>query len=187
MGEYVTFKGQRVKVGTCENYSDMRFSDLNRVTGIDASDTVGLRFRLPWPDEDGTNPGEYGEFRGLRLYKPTLTGYVVDYNPEWLDEADAGHIQFRHENSGLQLSVPCHHGNRLPDLGDKARAGWNGKGHSMELIAVKVMEAGEIAPIVWCRHCEKMWRVDWDKVLPFVADPIMKMRLSAYNAQPVQL
>jgi hypothetical protein len=183
MGEYVVFKGQRIQVGVCESYFDMRHSDINRVSGFDLADAVGIRFRLPWPDEDNANPGEYGQYRGLRLFKSSDAGYVCDYNPEWLDEADPGHIQFRHENSGLQFSVPCHHGNRMPDLGDKVKCCWNGKGHSIELIALKVIKDGRLAPIAWCRHCKKMWRVDWDEVLPFVHDPIMRQRLSVYNVK----
>lgn len=184
MGEYVTFNGNQIKVGTCENYSDMRHTDINRVSGFDFAGIVGIRFRLPWPDEDNTTPGEYGDFRGMRLYKANFdSGYVTDYNPEWLDEADPGHIQLRHKDSGLQFSVPCHHGNRLPDLGNKVRPCWNGKGYSIELIALKVVEDGGIAPIVRCRHCKEMWRVEWDEVLPFVPDPIMKMRLSVYNVK----
>lgn len=183
MGECVYYQGKQIKVGTCESFYDMRHSDLNKVTGFPIHNAVGVRFRLPWPDEDHLSPGQYGEFRGLRLFQAQGDGRYIDYSPEGLAEAESGSIQFTHE-SGLLFSVPCHHGYKLPDLGSNVKVHWNGKSHSLELIAVKVLKDGQLAPIIWCRHCKSMWRSDWDDVMPFICDPIMKQRLSLYaNAE----
>lgn len=183
MGEYVCFQGIEIKVGTCESFYDMRHSDINRVTGFPIENVVGIRFRLPWPDEDHLSPGEYGDFRGLRLFKHQGEGRYIDYSPDGLASASPGWIQFTHA-SGLLFSVPCHHGHKLPDLGRDVIVHWNGKSHSLELIAVKVLEHGQLAPIVWCRHCKNMWQSDWDEVMPWVKDPAMRQRLSLYaNAE----
>jgi hypothetical protein len=191
MGEYVSFNGKEIKVGVCERFYGMRHSDINKVKGFSAQNAIGVRFRLPWPSEDHLSPGEYGDFRGMQLYQSQArTAYGpkgayavtdhVDYSPEWLSQAGPGSIQLRHDDSGLLISVPCHHGFKLPDLGSEASVHWNGKRHSLELVALKVLEDGLLAPIVWCRHCGKMWRVDWDEVMPFIPDPVMKMRLEVY-------
>jgi hypothetical protein len=187
MGEYATYKGERIKIGVCESLWGMRLSDINKVkVSGDSNYYIGSRFRLPWADEDHIAPGEYeSQFRGLRLFKPPglKSAYCTDYNPEWLAEADPGHIQLRHEQSGLQLCVPCHHGVKLPEVDGVKGLCWNGKGHSMELVAVKLLDDDVVAPIVQCRHCMKMWRVDWDEVLPFVFDSVMQQRLSVHNTK----
>lgn len=177
MGEFATRKcdGERVKIGTCDALYYIRYEDRKKVD----YDFAGHDWfwRLPFPDEDGVGIGEYGDFnRGLRLNNGT-----DDY---WDDDmADhPGRFQLRHK-SGLQVSVPCYHGMRLPNLGDDARASWNGKSHSIELEHVKNTLDG-LVPIIRCRHCGQAWRASWDEVLPFVLNPQLRERLEAYATEP---
>ena len=191
MGEYATRRtdGQQIKIGVCEDLFYLRIEDADKVApirnNVDASVETGLRFRLPYPDEDDHQPGGYEDFnRGLRLYRVIKEGrreWSEDYVPAGLAEADAGFLQLRHEASGLMLSVPCHHGERLPDTGPNVGACWAGKGHSIELYAVKRTAAG-VVPVIRCRHCRTMWVDTWADVLPFVADATMRARLAKHQA-----
>jgi hypothetical protein len=185
MGEYATRNSDRasIKLGTCESMYYLRLSDKDKVTP-DLNSGFGHLWRLPFPDEDHILPGDYEAYsRGLRLYLKTDRGHD-DYAPEWLDKAEQGLVQLRHEPSGLLLNVPCHHGQRLPDLGPSVRAFWNGKGHSMELMHLRTMPDGSALPVVGCRHCGSVWRTDWAEVLPYVGDPIMRKRLECYATEP---
>lgn len=164
-----------VKIGTCSDMYYLRHEDLNAVTP--AASQPGLRFRLPFPDEDEVRIGEYAEFnRGTRLWDDSSR---ADYVPAWLSEAAPGRLQMHHSQSGLLLSVPCHHGTRLPDLGPNATVHWNGKGHSIELSSVKTTDNG-VVPVVRCRHCDSAWSTSWDDVLPFVFDDALKARLATH-------
>lgn len=190
MGEYAKFNGQEIKIGTCESMYYLRLEDAAKVqpvpNSLNPATCEGLCFRLPFPDEDAIEPGHYDNHdRGLRLGHTTGTqttrpGYFTDYTPEWLAETDAGNIQLRHEQSGLLLNVPCHHGARLPETGPEIKAFWNGKGHSIELSSVKRLEGGEVLPVIRCRHCGSAWRSTWADVLPEIFDKEMHKRLAVY-------
>lgn len=189
MGEYATRRadGQKIKIGTCEDMFYLRIEDSNKVDpisgNVDAAIATGLRFRLPYLDEDDKQPGEYEDFnRGLRLWRTIKEGereWTEDYKPDGLADAEAGYLQLRHEASGLLLSVPCHHGERLPEVGPNVRAFWNGKGHSIELYAVKRTPAG-VVPVIRCRHCRMMWVDTWADVLPFVPGAELRARLAKH-------
>lgn len=184
MGEYAEFSGERIKIGTCESMYYLRWDDRYRVSPLSgnvnpAMDT-GLFFRLPFPDEDEQLPGEYQEFnRGYRLGSKSAIGWT-DWTPEGLDDCGPGHIQLSH-TSGLLLSVPCHHGVKLPEVGPGTRAHWNGKSHAIELCFVKSMPGGSLRPVYRCRFCESMWSCDWDEILPYCGlDAEMLRRLTEY-------
>ena len=189
MGEQAKVNGQSVKIGTCENMYYLRAEDAHRAKplpgNVDASKTPGLRFRLPFPDEDSVQIGQYDNpFRGYRMYRTvksetTRPDYSEDFSPDDLKDAEPGNIQLRHEASGLLLNVPCHHGAKLPEI-TGVKAFWNGKGHSLELAQVKRTESGKFVPIVQCRHCETKWAFAWADVLPFVADPELRSRLEKH-------
>ena len=186
MGEYARYQDEDIKIGTCENMYYLRIEDVHKVEpiagNVDPRTDNDLRFRLPFPDEDANGPGTGDYNRGVRLFRIEGEGMfrqTIDYRPEWLQEADPGSLQLSHP-SGLLLSVPCHHGDRLPDLGEGARAHWNGKSHSLELYMVKRTREG-VFPIVRCRHCGDMWRVDWAEVLPYVHDEVLRERLEKHG------
>ena len=167
MGEYAKRKadGEEVKIGTMDNMYYLRYEDRNAVEcihgNVNPATATGLRFRLPFPDEDDVLVGEYSSFeRGLRLCMrvPSKVVYGQDSWQDFtIDNANPGSFQMTHP-SGLLVNVPCHHGAKLPDLGE-ASVHWNGKSHSFELVFVKVMNDHTLAPIVRCRHCGEMWRV----------------------------
>ncbi len=193
MGEYATYAGQEIKIGTCEDMFNLRLEDRAKVgtlpNSLDPAAVDGLWFRLPFPDEDDRQPGNYeGHRRGQRLYRMVKDALDKEWREDWTDpdtlnDDTPGMMQLSHP-SGLMVSVVCHHGLQLPAAGgDFTRAGWNGKTHAFELIAVKPL-AGELFGIVNCRHCRRAWRYPLADLLPWVPDTKLRERLAAYLGTP---
>lgn len=183
MGEYAKRRtdGEEVKIGTCENMYYLRWEDRNNVLPIHGNvnpvTESGLRFRLPYPDEDDIRIGQYSAYnRGLPLVRHTETGSEYLTLPD--TERSPGNLQLRHDN-GLLVNVTCYHGLRLPNLGEDGKAHWNGKAYSLELAFVKTCAEG-VYPIVRCKHCGTMWCVSWDEVWDYI-DPAMQERLEVHR------
>jgi len=177
MGEYAKLKttGEDVKIGTCENMYYLRFEDRYKVIYDLSFD--GCRFRLPFPDEDKEEIGNYREYeRGIDLIpyydEETKTySYFDDIYKKYYQE-HKGLIQLHHQ-SGLLINVSCYHGYKLPDTNDSKdfKAFYNGKtSWSFELSQVKIQlneetKVKELVPIVRCKHCKIPFRADWASVL----------------------
>lgn len=189
MGEYAKRKsdGVEIKIGTCEDMYYLRYEDRGKVSKIpnslDPSDCDGLRFRLPFPDEDNILPGQYEDYnRGLRLYQSVNAGTASAWHQDFTDEStmsDPGIIQLKHETSGLLLNVPCYHGHKLPEVTAPIQAFWNGKGHSLELSSIKA-HRGDVLPVVGCRHCGGKWRYSWAEIWDFIPRDI-RSRFEGYK------
>jgi hypothetical protein len=186
MGEYAKRRtdGQEVKIGTCENMYYLRWEDRNSVQplpgNVDPSRELGLRFRLPYPDEDDTPIGQHSPYnRGLPLVRQTDLGSEYLSLPD--TERSTGNLQMKHD-SGLLVNVTCYHGNRLPDLGEDGTAHWNGKSYSLELAYVKTTTEG-VLPIIRCKHCQTMWMVSWDEVWDYIPES-MQERLAVHHELP---
>lgn len=68
MSEYAKRKsdGEEIKIGICEEMMFLRFEDKDKVIPVKGSG-FGYRWRLPFPDEDNTLPGDYKASRGIPL------------------------------------------------------------------------------------------------------------------------
>ena len=170
MGEYAMHQGQEIKIGTCEDMLYLRWEDRYQVQpmrgNVDPGVDSGLRFRLPFPDEDCLLPGYYTDaFRGQRLYNNA---------GDWLGAPEM------ETKPGLLLNIPCYHGMRLPDLGPDVRVFWNGKGHALELTSVKTMGDGSVVPVVTCLHCRSAWRMTWDEIWDYIPEPL-RARLAVHR------
>jgi hypothetical protein len=175
MGEYAIRKsdGQEIKIGTCSSMYYLRYEDRKKVTSlngnVDPCKDMGLRFRIPFVDEDHILPGEYEPFRGASLY---------GFEDTDLSES-VGNIQIKHE-SGLLVNVNCYHGEKLPEKGIDFNPFWNGKaGYFYELRFIKTTKSG-IKPIIGCRYCSKMWCCDWSDIMPYITDVELKKRFYDY-------
>jgi hypothetical protein len=182
MGEYAKFNGNEIKIGTCADMYYLRFADRHRVQALDGNvdpvaDAEQLRFRLPFPDEDGVQIRHYEPYRrGVRLWRHDAGDWT---SPETAD--DPGTVQLKHEPSGLLVSARCYHGMRLPEASDDfPHVHWNGKGHSFELTATKVLE-GVAHGIVHCRHCGNLWRYPMAELLDWVMDEELRERLASLD------
>lgn len=79
MGEYATYKGKRIKIGTCENMYYLRPDQIDLVEDehglFDHLDEV--RFRFPFPDEDHVNPGAFDPYnRRVGVYAADIPAGV---------------------------------------------------------------------------------------------------------------
>ena len=180
MGEYAKYKGVEIKIGTCENMYYLRYEDRDKVTKLHGSlnpaTEKNLFWRLPFPDEDKNGAGNYENYqRGYRLVDGANNDFPIDETME----NSVGSFQMSHP-SGLLLSVPCHHGAKLPVAGEGWRVHWNGKSHAIELAFLKNTPEG-VLPVIRCRHCGDIWRCDWDEVLPYIQDKKLYARLKPYN------
>jgi len=182
MGEYAVRNsdGEQVKIGTCESMYYLRYEDRAKVSrlenSLDASTETNLFWRLPYPDEDNVQIGNYEVYnRGERLCRGEGDCCVDFSDPSTIESPGA--VQLTHP-SGLLVSVPCYHGEKLPE-GNEIKAHWNGKSWSYELAFVKNLEDGTVWPVVHCRHCGRMWRYEWSEILPYLHGKI-KERLAKH-------
>jgi hypothetical protein len=96
MGEYATFNGQHIKIGTCEDLYYLRPDQRHLVQSATLTDLTNLRFQFPFPDEDDRAPGDFDDYdRGLPVW-----GYQVP------DGVDHHPVQFR-ATAGILVSLPC--------------------------------------------------------------------------------
>ena len=59
MGEFAIYRGDRIKVGTCEEMYYLRADQRSLISGY--SFDAGDRFRFPFPDEDTIEPGQFSD------------------------------------------------------------------------------------------------------------------------------
>lgn len=90
MGEYayVAEGNDAVKIGTCESMYWLRFDQLDEITArseysLDPRDPrvwPGIRFRFPFPDEDGIPVGQHAEYeRGLNIFDASLAELITQH------------------------------------------------------------------------------------------------------------
>jgi hypothetical protein len=149
MGEYANVRatGERVKLGTCEDLYGLRFGDRDQVYGYEpwsAELLSVVRFRFPWPDEDGASPGMTDAWnRGL-----TLWGF------EQPADVEHGSVQWSARN-GYLMSLPCPEGS-----GEQpARVARNGYGGPASLVG-QALRGGRLVGIVRCNACERQYRLE---------------------------
>ena len=187
MGEYAVHRKERIKIGTCESMYYLRYEDRFKVAhesgNVDPSREMNLFWRLPYPDEDSNGPGNYREYnRGLRLCKPASEhdqkrGHMMDDFICFDLGRRPGKLSLSHP-SGLRVTVPCYHGERLPEESGGVSYGWNGKDWAYELAFLKNAATG-VAPIVRCRHCGNLWSFDWVDVWEYIPEDI-RSRFQSY-------
>lgn len=105
MGEYANYKGQEIKIGTCENMYYLRADQAHKVQAIPNSldpvaEAGSIRFRFPFPWEDHTEPGAFADYDAAM----GVSGVTV---PE---DIEHGTLQFTRNyprNNGVLLSTPC--------------------------------------------------------------------------------
>ena len=192
MGEYAIRKSDRTEIylGVCQSMHTLRWEDRNSVdprrNSLNPSCTPNLWWRLPVPEEDHTLPGDYPtDWACVTLadYSDD-TGERIEYAPS--GDPGAGVLHVHHREAGILVTMPCHHGGMLPDMG-KSRALFSGKPPLWyELCGVKNHKGpdGTIAllPLVRCRICGHMFRDCWAGVLPHLIDGTLRERLTDYAA-----
>lgn len=163
MGEYATFQGQSIKIGTCENMyylrADQRAAVRPEAHSVDPVKYADqLRFRFPWPDEDDKAPGDFDDpFRSL----------AVDGAPApALGEMDHGIVQFV-ASAGYNVCLPCPEGaGENPAHGLRvARNGFSGAVH----IVQQRFWHGHLITVAQCGGCGAKYRLEnWEMAEPVV-------------------
>lgn len=159
MGEYAKYNGREVKIGTCEDMLYLRFDQRHEVQpmagNVDpARDAArGIRFRFPWPCEDGTAPGAFDD--------PDKA--VAIYGLKAPADAEHGSVQFVCERSGYNVCLPCPEAPGAEDDGMSVKRGGlrihrNGFRGSVLLSQQRLLEDGTLALIARCGGCGWAWR-----------------------------
>lgn len=155
MGEYATRKsdGEHVKIGTCEDMFYLRADQVGQIQresgSLDPADpdtqTV-IRFRFPWPSEDGTAPGDFEDpFRhvGLNLDVP--------------DDVEHGTKQFS-ADGGYLVSLPCPESAEGKDLVRRNGLTMHHNGYSgATRIVQQAYRNGNLALVCECAGCGYKW------------------------------
>lgn len=146
MGEYATYRGRSVKIGTCEDMYYLR-ADQAHMVGSERGSLdpkkrevqKTIRFRFPWPDEDGQEPGMFDPYeRGLSAQGVTF--------PEGLEHHT---VQFVAQ-AGYNLSIACPESREVRALGLTIHR--NGFAGQVQLCQQGYRE-GVLAAICKCGGC----------------------------------
>jgi hypothetical protein len=190
MGEYATYQGRSVKIGTCEDMLYLRYGQRDLVSPEPGS---GIReerdrFRFPFPDEDRVEPGAFtNPFRSLRL-----DGVRA---PEGVEHDK---VQFVASQSGYVCSLPCPEALSDGESGltagtlDLADGRWltinrNGFRGSV-LLCQQAVRDGVLAAVCECGGCGRKFWLGYPQALD-AFDALMaraergerEMRLSSYG------
>lgn len=184
MGEYAKYKGEKIKIGTCESMYYLRYEDRDKVFhvpgNLDPRRQKNIFFRAPALEEDGMEPGEY-DYRLSCKAMPEFfhASLRVKGMPEEAVEdakASPGLIQLHHR-SGLLVNVPCHHGLALPDTGGSdIKVFWNGKRDSLYIEALKNTDEA-LRVCIGCWECGTMWSFTFPEVVDCICEDRMVLRL----------
>lgn len=179
MGEYAKRlrDGAFIKIGTCSSMYYCRYDQRDQINY--GYQTDNLLWRIPAIEEDGIEVGEfeYGGLykKGFPLYSVRLWDFPKDSSLRELAD-DEGRVQLHDDKTGLVLSVPCHHGLRLPENTGCINAFFNGRINPIHLCFLKNTET-ELRVGVKCASCERLWSVSFDEIEPYIVSKDMKLRL----------
>lgn len=159
MGEYAALaSGERVKIGTCENMYYLRADQAHEVRRLHGNvdpvrDAEAIRFRFPWPDEDGIAPGNFDNpFRTLAVWG---AAQPVEF--------DHGIVQFVAQ-AGYNVCLPCpegpsDHGLRIH------RNGFRGAVH----VSQQRWWQDQLVTVCECGGCGAKYRLEtWEMAEPVV-------------------
>lgn len=165
MGEYAKHNGEEIKIGTCEDMYYLRFDQRHKVQALSGNvdpvaDAGALRFRFPFPDEDGERPGDFhkhGYHRGITIHGATPSEGV-----------EHGHVQFVAQ-AGYNVCLPCPeslktlHGQFIEGATGKETGVTihrNGFAGAVQLVAQRFIDGKGLVPVLRCGGCGAMWRVE---------------------------
>ena len=157
MGEYAKLisTGESIKIGTCEDIYYLRHDQRHLVAPERGSVDVNgkyageIRFRFPFPHEDGKAPGTFEPFFGL----------AVD-GIEPPTECDHHSLQFTRnypQSGGILLSTPCPESKEGKASGLKFH--YNGYSGKVRISQQRII-GDELWTVCECGSCGSKWRCD---------------------------
>jgi len=118
MGEYAKYQGERIKIGTCEDMYYLRWDQRKLVKhesgNVDpVKDAEAIRFRFPFPDEDGKAPGDFEDYdRNVPgLFGLELPEDIEHYSVQFVSNPERGYLlslPCPESKEGKALSLPIH-------------------------------------------------------------------------------
>lgn len=157
MGEYAErlSDGERIKIGTCENMYYLRHDQRALVRALHGNvdpvkDVAELRFRFPWPDEDGTLPGAFdGQFeRSLAVGGFAPAGGF-----------EHGSVQFVAQR-GYLTSLPCPESPEFLKLALPFPVHRNGFAGAHQLVQQRFVPNVGLVPVLLCGGCGYKYRLE---------------------------
>lgn len=153
MGEYAIRKtdGVEIKIGTCEQMYYLRADQVGQILPVlhsvnpQSVDHAGsIRFRFPFPQEDGNKPGDFNDYDyGLGLYGVEP--------PEGID-----HYSCHFSNKGLMLSIPCPRSKE--GKASNLKVGYNGYSGPVHIHSQRLVD-GKLVLVLRCGDCGALYRV----------------------------
>lgn len=151
MAELADYRGERIKIGTCEDLYYLRADQARDVQF--PHPWTPFRFRFPFPDEDDIEPGAFEDYnRGVRVFGMVPGEGVQHYT-----------VQLRSQ-IGYLASIPCPEAHEYRDQNDRsrtvidgltvARNGFNG---GVRLHQQRHLD-GLLVAVVGC-SCGARWRL----------------------------
>lgn len=197
MGEYARRKsdGQQVKIGTCES---MYYCRHDQLKDIDYPYPIDNCFwRIPTPDEDGMNVGdyEYGALLQSASWDASekIIPLMLRINSSKFRKDDcenmqkSGTMQLVNREMGLLVNVHCPHG--LPLNGEDSKSltvhengkflisyGYNGHRGTLHLAFLKNTEK-ELRVGIKCCCCGAMFSFSFSAIEPMIESLWMRLRL----------
>ena len=152
MGENARYRGEVVKIGTCEDMFYLRADQARLVQRERGSvdpigDAAHLRFRFPWPDEDHVAPGAFERFeRADGVHGAELPAGVEHRRVQFVAQA------------GYNVSLPCPESVKDLEVAPGITARRNG--HRGQVILQQQRLVGQhLVAIVACGGCGAAFRL----------------------------
>jgi len=169
MGEYAKLNGQSVKIGTCEDMYYLRADQAHRMTpergNIDpVKQAESIRFRFPFPQEDGIEPGAFQD----PFYTLGVSGVEV---PECVDHSFLQFTRNYPKAGGMTVSTPC------PNSKEGKASGlrFNRNGYSGDVqIAQQRLVNGQLVLVCQCGGCGAAYRMPTIEDAQPVIDALLK-------------
>ena len=167
MGEYIKLNGKEIKLGTCENLYYVRLDDLKNGKGEKEDGNLslsgyldpknGFRYRFPFPEEDGTQPGSYEPYeKGLLIFLSEESPELLKDLPTWEHYNIYNSCSY---NGVINVNIIsyCPLSSHPPIMGGTPA-------QAVVLLQQKQVE-GEIWVVVGCPYCGARVRLSRDEAL----------------------
>lgn len=180
MGEYAIRKsdGKKVKIGTC---GDMMYCRYDQLGDIDYPYSCkNLYWRIPTPDEDGTQVGDYEPSlmleNGYIPYHLMIDSLKFDDEDKQLFIKHSGITHVVVDKLGMVCNIKCFHGLKLPDNSKDVIYFWNGKKGPFHL-AYLVNTDTELRVGIKCNACGELFSMPFNEAESLIMSMLMKLRL----------
>ncbi len=163
MGEFATYAGRRVKIGTCDNMYYLRADQAGRVQALPGnvdpvSDQEFIRFRFPWPSEDNVPPGGFEDHAKSLGTRCAVPDGVRHYS-----------VQFK-APGGYLVSMECPESGQGAERDDGLRIGRNGYPGATKIVQ-QAHRNGHLCLIAECNGCGAKFNLPTlELAQPFIDD-----------------